>query len=80
MTLLGGGRVFWCSNQLPVAKPPTSLLVRERKPVPPGTGSQTGNDSLKVACPPLSVTAGPSTGWDVLKGGKQEVCRLPVSP
>lgn len=48
-----------------MAKPPTSPFMREKKPVPLGRGSLTGNDGLEVACPPLSVTAGPRTGQDV---------------
>lgn len=58
-----------------MAKPSTSLLLRERNPVPPGRGSLTGNDNLEVTCPPLSMTAGPCVGQDVAKnslGGKLE--------
>lgn len=63
--------------QLLVAKPPTSLFMRERKPVPPGRGSLTGNDSLGVAQPPLPVTAGPGTGQDVAE--RKESGRLPLA-
>lgn len=38
--------------QLLVAKPPTRLFMRERKPVP-GRSSLAGKDSLEAVCPPL---------------------------
>lgn len=42
-----------------MAKPSTSLFIREKNPVPPGRGSLMGSDSLQVVCPPLSMIAGP---------------------
>lgn len=63
-----------------MAKPFTSLFMRERNPVPPGRGSLMGSESLEVACPPLSMTAGPCVSQDMAENTSwEENRRLPLA-